>query len=119
MSVVFPSLSTDGYIKDRSLIIKKVMEMFVSSDENQSNFYPIESYKFIVSNNTHGYDVSNAIKLALIKLYSVYFDDVLVNVKDDYDNENSIYFYSIDVTAYYNKQRYEISRVVTEDIVMK
>ena len=49
MSVVFPSLSTDGYIKDRSLIIKKVMEMFVSSDENQSNFYQIESYKFIVS----------------------------------------------------------------------
>lgn len=119
MSTVFPSLSTDGYIADRSLIIKKVIEMFIASDENQSNFYPIESYKYIVSTNEHGYPVVNAVKMALIKLYSEYFDDVLINVKDNFDSENSIYFYSIDVVAYYRKQKYEISKTVTEDIVMK
>lgn len=119
MSVLFPSLSTDGYIEDRSLIIKKVLEMFIASDENQSNYYPIESYKYIISVNEHGYNVSNAVKIALINLYKEYFDDVLVNVKDDFDSENSIYFYTIEVTAYYKKQKYEISKTVTEDIVMK
>ena len=41
MSTVFPSLSTDGYIEDRGLIIKKIMEMFVSTFENQSNVFPV------------------------------------------------------------------------------
>ena len=77
MSTVFPSLSTDGYISDRGLIVKKIMEMFVSSFENQSNVFPVRSYKYIVNHNEHGMDVATKIENELGSMYEVYFEELM------------------------------------------
>ena len=118
MSTVFPSLSTDGYIEDRGLIIKKIMEMFVSSFENQSNVFPVRSYKYIVNHNEHGMEVSTKIENELGSMYEVYFDSTTVKVDYLFDEEKSIYLYSIGVVCFYQGKKYDLTKQMSESIVI-
>lgn len=118
MNNVFPSLSTDGFVVDRGLILKKTMEMFFSTFENQSNVFPVRSYKFIVNNFEHGMEVANRIELELGAMYEVYFDTTNIKVDYSLDVDKSIYFYSIGVICYYDGKKYELTKTMTENIVM-
>lgn len=116
---VFPSLSTDSFIEDRNIIVSKLIEMFTASFENQSNYYPITSYKYIVNTYEQGSEVANKMETALENLYRVYFDTVTVKVNHDLSKDNSMYLYSIEIIAYYDKVKYEITREMSEDIITK
>lgn len=56
---------------------------------------------------------------ALENLYRVYFDTVTVKVNHDLSKDNSMYLYSIEIIAYYNKVKYEITREMSEKIITK
>lgn len=118
MSGVFPSLSTDGYVEDRGLIAKKIMETFISSFENQSNLFPVNSYKYIVSNFEHGIDVANQIELQLGSMYEKFFDTTNVKVEYNLDTEKSVFYYTINVLCYYNGQKYEVDKTTVENIII-
>ena len=90
-----------------------------ASFENQSNYYPITSYKYIVNTYEQGSEVANKMETALENLYRVYFDTVTVKVNHDLSKDNSMYLYSIEIIAYYNKVKYEITREMSEKIITK
>lgn len=115
---VFPSLSTTGYISDRNIIITKMLHMFIDSDENQSNYYNIKSFKYIIANNTEGYETANAIKLGLTSLCSSYFDTVNVDVTYEFLTEKSFWVYSISITAVYNGTTYELKKEIANNILI-
>ncbi len=116
--VKFPSLSTAGFIGDRNIIIKKLLYMFVDSDENQSNYYKIKSYKYIVNENEDGYATANAIKLSLAVLYSFYFDTSTIDVTYEFVENKSIWVYSISITAIYNTTTYTLKKDIANNILI-
>ncbi len=116
--VIFPSLSTAGFITDRNIIIKKLLYMFVDSDENQSNYYEIKSYKYIVNENEDGYATANAIKLALSVLYNHFYDSVTIDVTYEFIASNSIWVYSISISAIYNTTTYTLKKDIANNILI-
>lgn len=118
-TIVFPSLSTDGYIEDRNIIIKKILEMFVASDENQSNFFSVKSYKYIVNSHDAGFSVSDEIKKALVDMYSHFFETTTVEVGSTFKEEDSMYLYTISVSAVYAGRIYTLTKDISESIVIK
>lgn len=118
MDNVFPSLSTQGFVADRNIIIIKLLQMFMDSDENQSNYYKIQSYKYIVNNNPVGYDTANAIKLALTILYNNFFTNVNIDVEYNFIESESIYLYNVSIVGTYNGSQYELSKTISNNILL-
>lgn len=114
---IFPSLSVAGHLTDRNLIIKKLLYMFVDSDENQSNYYNIKSYKYIVNENEDGYATANAIKVALMALYNVFYDSVTVDVTYEL-TVNSIWVYSVSISAIHNTTTYTLKKDIANNIII-
>lgn len=118
MSTVFPSLSSAGYISDRNIIIKKLLRMFITSDENQSNILPIYSYKYIINTNEEGYESANEMKKALTDMYKEYYDTVSVNVGYEFIEKNSTYVYSLSITAIYDGTTYTMDEKIANNILL-
>lgn len=118
MDNIFPSLSTQGFIVDRNIILKKLLQMFMDSDENQSNYYKIQSYKYIVNNNPAGYETANAIKLALTVLYSYYYTNLNIDVEYTFVESESIYLYNVSIVGTYNGSTYELVKTISNNILL-
>lgn len=118
MIKAFPSLSSAGFIQDRNLIIKKLLQMFVASDENQSNFYNIKSYKYIVNSNEDGYETANEIKKALVDLYKEYFDSVDIEVGNEFIEKSSTYVYTLSITAIFDTQTFTLTDKISNNILL-
>ena len=70
------------------------------------------SLKYILSNYSDKYEIRDAIKNTLEKLYSNYFENVLVIV-DMEDGESTI-SYTINISGYQNSIQYVLSQVISE-----
>lgn len=115
---IFPSLSTAGYVTDRNIILKKLLHMFVASDENQSNYYNVKSHKYIINENEDGYATANAIKQALTVLYGYYYDSVTVDVSYEFIENKSTWVYSINITAIYKTTTYTLKNEIANNILI-
>lgn len=118
-TVLFPSLSTDGFVEDRNIIIRKLLEMFVACHENQSVFYNTKSYKYIVNTFEPGFYTADEIKKALESMYGAYFDSSTINVDNEYKEEEAVFLYSISITATYHGVTYNLSKTISESIVIR
>lgn len=116
-NTIFPSLSTTGFISDRNLLIKKLIQMFVDSDENQSNYYSVKSFKYIVNENEDGYATANAIKTALYVLYNYYYDSSTIDVTYEFTDQ-SIWVYSVSISAIHNGTTYVLSNKISNNILI-
>lgn len=112
-SVVFPSLSSDGFVEDRSILSKKLFEMFLASDRSQSNFKDAQSLKYILNTETiDDYEKNEAIRKSLVTLFTPYFDDIIISVGNDTNDENVTYF-DIKIDAVYNSNTYSINESIS------
>lgn len=103
----FPSLSGDGYITDRNVIVNKLFEMYLASNENQSNIMSARSLKYILGlEGLSDYDMKVELEKDMTKLYLHYFDtvDVTITVK----LIDATRHYMIKLTATYNENIYKL-----------
>ena len=70
------------------------------------------SLKYILSNYADKYEIRDAIKNTLEKLYSNYFENVLVIV--DMEDGESTVSYTINIAGYQNSIQYVLSQVISE-----
>lgn len=70
------------------------------------------SLKYILSNYSDKYEIRDAIKNTLEKLYSNYFENVLVIV--DMEDGESTVSYTINIAGYQNSIQYVLSQVISE-----
>ena len=88
MNSVLPSLSDEGFITNKEVIIAKLFKYFLASNYSQSNtFYgDISSLNYIIATNTPNDKMRADLETTLIKLYGRYFDSVDFNVNIETDN---------------------------------
>ena len=99
-----PTLSLHGFITDESLMMSKIYEYFLTTQQSQSVIYEyyIKSYDKIVKDTpTVSRDVINALQENLHGLYSEYFVNVeaIVNLEERDKNDNSVYRLLIEVNC--------------------
>lgn len=119
MSVVLPTLTLTGWVYDKNLLIKKVLEYFITSDYSESIIYygKISSFKYLVKEYGHDkYLLRDNIKSTLENLYKRYFKEVNVDidVKEDKNNELNIY---LELLCYdENNVKYTLSQSFSSNI---
>jgi len=112
---VFPSLSSDGFISDRSVLMSKLFEMFLASDASQSNYTTAQSLKSILNSETvDDYAKRDDISKALNKLYAPYYDTVDVNVTNDVSNTN-VEMFDVSIKTVYGGNDYALSQSLSND----
>lgn len=81
MKSCVPSLTTDGFVKNKRMIFYKVWEYFLASEYSQSNSYSgdIASLKWIIGTNSSNIVIVDKTEEHLKKLFKKYFDDVEVD----------------------------------------
>lgn len=104
MAKVLPTLSTKGFISDENIIMSKLYEYFLTTQNSQSLLYgdDIESYDKIIKNNIVVHkELENDLNNSIYNLYSKYFTDVEPDVKlKEHDiNGNSVYKVKIEVSC--------------------
>lgn len=110
--LVFPSLSADGWIKDRNILVNKLFEMFMASDKSQSNFRDVQSLKYILNEEKLSTEErANMIKDSLEKLYRAYFE--IVNVTVEVSVKDGIVDYGTRVYIIDNGLRFEVSKDIS------
>ena len=85
----------------------------------QSNFFSVKSYKYIVNSHDAGFSVSDEIKKALVDMYSHFFETTTVEVGSTFKEEDSMYLYTISVSAVYAGRTYTLTKDISESIVIK
>ena len=115
MGDVFPSLSSDGFIENRSILSKKLFDMFIASDMSQSNFKDCQSLKYILNSETvDEYSKKDDIKKALETLYSAYFDSSIATVTS-ITTEDNVIVYKMKVDCVYNGVTYSTGGSISKD----
>ncbi len=110
---VFPSLSRDGFIEDRSILSKKLFEMFLASDRSQSNYKDAQSLKYILNTETiDDYEKNEAMRKSLDILFTPYFDDVIISVGND-TNDDNVTIFDIAIDAVYEGKTYNIKESIS------
>jgi len=104
LAKVLPTLSTKGFISDENIIMSKLYEYFLTTQNSQSLLYgdDIESYDKIIKNNIVVHkELENDLNNSIYNLYSKYFTDVEPDVKlKEHDiNGNSVYKVKIEVSC--------------------
>lgn len=82
MAIVLPSLTPEGYISDRNLMMNKIYSYFITSDYSQSVRYygNISSLKYLIrKHGTNHTGLLAEVRTMLNDLYLRYFDKVTVN----------------------------------------
>lgn len=111
---LFPSLSTDGWIKDKNILMQKLFEMFLASDFSQGTFQDAESLKYILNKSGLTDDARRSeIKTSLERLYRLYFSTVIVDV--EYEAKDGLVSYSIAISAVYDNQTYNLENSIKSD----
>ena len=113
MNSVLPSLSDEGFITNKEVIIAKLFKYFLASNYSQSNtFYgDISSLNYIIATNTPNDKMRADLETTLIKLYGRYFDSVDFNVNIETDNTDVAKIY-IDGTLQDGTNTYNLSKTV-------
>jgi len=82
-----PTLAVEGFTTNKTVIMTKLYEYFMSSDYSQSNtfFGDIASLKYILAEAADSAALDSMVTEALYKMYDRYFDTVVVDtiVTDD------------------------------------
>jgi hypothetical protein len=113
MNSVLPSLSDEGFISNKEVIIAKLFKYFLASNYSQSNtFYgDISSLSYIIATNIPNDKMRTDLETTLIKLYGRYFDSVDFNVNIETDNTDVAKIY-IDGTLQDGVDVYNLSKTV-------
>lgn len=113
MNSVLPSLSDEGFITNKEVIIAKLFKYFLASNYSQSNtFYgDISSLNYIIATNIPNDKMRADLETTLIKLYGRYFDSVDFNVNIETDNTDVAKIY-IDGTLQDGTNTYNLSKTV-------
>ena len=86
MGCAVPSLTIDGFITNKRLMIHKIWDYILESDYSQSNvfFGKITSFKYLLATNTPPFGVKDALESFISNCYKKYYSDVTctVNVED-------------------------------------
>jgi len=77
-----PTLSPEGFITNRTIMMTKLYEYFISSEQSQSNtfFGEVVSLKYIISEAANPTELQDMTLTALTKMYSKYFASVAVDI---------------------------------------
>jgi len=123
MSAVLPTLTLTGWIYDKNIIIKKLMEYFLTSDYSQSTLYygKISSLKYLIKE--YQYDKSlliDNVKNTLENLYKRYFKEVEIEISIDDSTSEAVMY--LDITCYdEDNKKYTLTQSfnINEDIMTK
>jgi hypothetical protein len=112
-----PTLSRDGFITNKNIVIKKLFEYFLTSEYSQSNtFYRnISSMKYILSTNKDPYKLKETMENTLLTLYKRYFTvvDVIIDVSEN--DDSSTIDLTININCKYDNVSYILNRDITTD----
>ena len=104
MAKVLPTLSIKGFISDENLIMSKLYEYFLTTQNSQSLLYSddIESYDKVIKDNVVVHKkLEHDLYNSIYNLYSKYFTDVEPDVKlKEHDvNGNPAYKVNIEISC--------------------
>lgn len=104
MNSCLPTLTLDGFVKNKQMIFYKLWEYFLTSENSQSNTFQgsIASYKHIMATGFSSGDLDSIkrnVESVLNKLYKKYFDTVVVDCEVGEDLETNTYIVRISITA--------------------
>lgn len=82
MKAMLPTLTIDGYVTNKNIMMRKLWGYFLTSEYSQSNtFYSrICSFKWLLATKDVETDLAKAIEDNLNYLYGKYFDSVVTQV---------------------------------------
>ena len=82
MGCAVPSLTTDGFITNKRLMISKIWDYILASDYSQSNIFygKVTSLKHILATNTPPFGVKDALAKYLNTCFKKYFETVNVEI---------------------------------------
>ena len=117
---VVPTLTIDGFVSNRNLIMTKLFEYFLASDANQSTMFygKICSLKNIIKQEGTPSKIESRIASDLKALYLNFFTsvDVLTEIVDDQSNGPSapkkLSIIKIDISASYKDKMYTLSQEI-------
>jgi len=108
-----PTLSPVGFITNHTIMMAKLYEYFISSEQSQSNtfFGEVVSLKYIISEAADLKELQDMTIAALTKMYSKYFASVAVDITvTSTDNTMSI---SVNVRTVDDAAKtYQLSEIV-------
>ncbi len=111
---LFPSLSTDGWVSDKNVLMQKLFEMFLASDFSQGTFDDAESLKYILNKpGLSNEDRISEIATSLDRLYGLYYDSVMVDV--DFEEKDGLVSYSMSISALYDGETYSLENSIKSD----
>lgn len=104
MNSCLPTLTLDGFVKNKQMIFYKLWEYFLTSESSQSNTYMglIASYKHIMATGLSLNDVESIrrnVESALDNLYKKYFDNVSISCEIGEDLETNTNIVRISITV--------------------
>lgn len=114
MNSTLPSLTDEGFISNKNIMLGKLFQYFLASNYSQSNtfFGDISSLSYILANNVPDNKMKADIETTLVKLYSRYFDkaDFVVTIEDNYTDVAPVYIEGVLVD---NGITYTLSKVLS------
>lgn len=116
---VLPTLTIDGFVENRALLMTKLMEYFLATDGNQSDVFrhKLASLKYILQQHKSPSSVEAAIKEALENLYKKFFNSVtVITLREDVEDPNKKHkgfiTIKVDITAGYQGEFHTLSRLL-------
>ena len=113
MNSCLPTLSEEGFVTNKNVLIGKLFKYFLASNYSQSNtFYgDISSLNWIIANNIPDEKLKADLETALVKLYGRYFDKVNFTISIDTD-ETDVAQVCIEGVIQDEDNTYTLSKVV-------
>jgi len=109
-----PHLGTTNWITDPSQLMLKLYEYYLISDKSQSNIFTnhIASLKQTIQKYSDLTEIKDIIKEELSAMYGRYFDSVVVNVTDNYDDNKANVLLEISIKVTKDGKEYFLNREI-------
>lgn len=112
MKSMIPTLTTDGYVTNKNIIMRKLWEYFVTSEYSQSNtFYAkVSSLKWLIASHKVSSELSRSVEDSLVALYKRYFDNVECDATIESVNNTGMYKLKIGLRAVDGEKTYHLAQ---------
>ena len=106
MESTLPTLSLDGYLTNKHLLISKLWIYYLASNKSQSNTFSIHSFKYDLSTSTVDRSLASTIENSLSSLFGAYFDKVAADVDVKTDSGTNTQYCKIALTLTDDDKKY-------------
>lgn len=106
MKSTLPTLTLDGYLTNKHLLISKLWIYYLASNKSQSNTFSIHSLKYDLNTSRVDRSLASGIESSLVSLFGSYFDKVAADIDVKTDKTTNTQFCKIALTLTDEDKKY-------------